>query len=120
MSKYITYGERSANDFNLPKRDAVFEQSLNDPAGFWKEEAKKLHWSKKFTQSIDTSDKYLHRWFPDGEINICYNCVDRHVDEGRGDDVCFLEDSVYTGTQRAWTYSEIQDRVGRLATIYKK
>jgi len=77
-------------------------------------------WSKKFTQTIDMSDKYLHRWYPDGEINICYNCIDRHVEAGRGDNVAMFEDSVYTGTQTAWTYSQMQNRVGRLASVLKK
>jgi hypothetical protein len=49
MSKYITYGDRSANDFKLEKRDAVYKQASEDPAGYWAVEADKLHWDKKFT-----------------------------------------------------------------------
>jgi propionyl-CoA synthetase len=40
----------------------------------------------------------LHRWFPDGEINICYNAIDRHLLNGHGEDIAYIEDSVYTGT----------------------
>ena len=95
-------------------------EAAADPAAYWAKLALNLKWDKPFEQVIDTSDKYLHRWFPDGEINICYNCVDRHVEAGRGDSVCFYEDSVYTGVQKAWTYAEAQNRVGRLANIFTK
>lgn len=54
-------------------------------------------WTKKFTQVLDEKDKYLQRWYPDGEMNICYNCIDRHVDEGRGDLDALAYDSAYTG-----------------------
>ena len=49
----------------------------------------------------------MHRWFPDGETNLVYNCLDRHVKDGYGDRVCFYEDSVYTGKKKAWTYNEV-------------
>ena len=50
---------------------------------------------------------YLQRWFPDWEMNICYNCVDRHVDEGRGDHEAFVYDSAYTGVQETFTYKQV-------------
>ena len=69
---------------------------------------------------VDMSDQYLHRWFPDGKTNFAYNCLDRHVKAGHGDRVCFYEDSVYTGKQRARTYSEVLNESGRLATVLKE
>lgn len=51
---------------------------------------------------------------------MAYNCIDRHVKEGHGDRVCFYEDSVYTGKQKAWTYNEVLNETGRLATIMKE
>ena len=48
---------------------------------------------------INTSDQYLHRWYVDGEMNICYNALDRHVEAGRGEETALLYDSVYTGEQ---------------------
>jgi propionyl-CoA synthetase len=61
----------------------------------------------------------MHRWFPDGMTNIAYNCLDRHVKDGEGERVCFYEDSVYTGVQRPWTYAEVLEQSGRLATVLK-
>ena len=61
----------------------------------------------------------MHRWYKGGKINIAYNCLDRHVLAGEGNRVCFYEDSVYTGHQRAWTYEEVMVQSGRLATVLK-
>ena len=66
------------------------------------------------------SDQYLNRWYPDGEMNICYNSVDRHVDEGRGDHVGLVYDSAYTGEQKSYTYKEIQENVGITASQIKR
>lgn len=51
---------------------------------------------------------------------MSYNCLDVHVNAGRGDHICFIEDSAYTGHKRKWTYKEVHNRVGRLASIFKK
>ena len=53
-------------------------------------------------------------------INICYNAVDRHVENGDGDNVAFIFDSVYTNIQDKITYKEVQNRVGRIANILRK
>lgn len=87
--------------------DKVYKDSIKNQQAFFDREAQNVFWHKKYTQIIDTSDKYLHRWFPDGKTNIAYNCLDRHVLDGEGDRVCFYEDSVYTGKQQAWTYAEV-------------
>lgn len=86
---------------------------------FWTKQAEELIWMQKFTTVIDTSDEHLHRWYTDGEMNICYNAVDRHVDEGRGDKVAFIYDSAYTGIQEQFTYREVQKKVAQMATILK-
>ena len=77
-------------------------------------------WFKKFETVIDESDEYLKRWFPDGESNICYNAVDRHCDEGRGELIALQSDSVYTGKKEKFTYNDVQKHVGKLASILKE
>jgi propionyl-CoA synthetase len=69
---------------------------------------------------LDESSAPLYKWFPDGLINICYNAVDRHVENGDGENVAIIYDSVYTGVQEKITYKEVQNRVGRIASILKK
>jgi propionyl-CoA synthetase len=117
---YIYYPNRSCDDFSNPHAEAIFKESIADPAAFWAKKAELIHWHKKPETILDTTDQYLHRWFKDGEVNMSYNCLDIHVKEGRGDNVCFIEDSAYTGHKRRWTYAEIHNRVGRLASVYKK
>jgi len=51
---------------------------------------------------------------------MCYNALDKHVKEGRGDAVAFLEDSVYTGKQQSYTYKDMLERTGKLASVFKK
>lgn len=59
----------------------------------------------------------MKRWYPDGESNICYNAVDRHVENGKGDLVGLQYDSVYTGKKESYTYRDIQKHVAQLASI---
>lgn len=121
MDKYICYPDgRSCNDFKNPKVEAIYKDSIANVETYFDKQAQDVHWHKNYTEILDTSDKYLHRWFPDGEINICYNAVDRHVLAGNGDNIAFLEDSVYTGKQEAWTYKQVQEKTGKLASIFKK
>jgi propionyl-CoA synthetase len=82
--------------------------------------AGQVGWHKKYTKVLDDSDPYLHRWFPDGEINIAWNCLDRHVKEGLGGLIAFFEESAYTGHKRAWNYQEVLDHSGRLASVFRK
>jgi len=56
---------------------------------------------------LDDSNAPLHRWFPDGEINICYNAIDRHVENGDGDNIAFIFDSVYTNIHEKITYKDV-------------
>ena len=98
----------------------MHKRSIEQRDSFWSEQASEIHWFTEPKTVVDTSHEFLHRWFPDGETNLAYNCLDRHVVEGHGDRVAFYEDSVYTGVKRAWTYSEVLNESGRLATVMKE
>ena len=97
----------SANDFINPKLEEIYKSSIEDKPAFFDKLAQKVHWHKKYTQIIDDSDQYIKRWFPDGEINIAYNCLDRHVEAGNGDLIAFYEESAYTEHRKSWTYKEV-------------
>jgi propionyl-CoA synthetase len=98
----------------------LYKRSIEDKTGFFDELAGRVHWHKKYTKVLDDSDPYLHRWFPDGEINIAYNALDRHVQAGLGGLIAYFEESAYTGHKRAWNYQEVLDHSGRLASVLKK
>ena len=97
----------------------MYQRSVNDKVGFWAEKAQELHWDKFPETILDDSDQYLHRWYPDGMQNICYNCVDRHVDGGRGEEVAMIYESAYTGISETYSYRELQKSVAQLATVFK-
>ena len=68
----------------MGKYDEMYRRSIEDPEGFWGEAAESLVWEKKWDKVLDDSNVPFYRWFAGGELNTCYNAVDRHVAEGRG------------------------------------
>ena len=95
--------------------EAVFQKSIEEPEGFWAEAAEGIDWHKKWDTVLDRSNPPLYRWFRGGELNTCYNAVDRHVENGRGDQVAIIYDSPVTDTIRKITYSELQQQVSVFA-----
>ena len=87
---------------------------------FWREEAEKVHWFKKPETILDSSNAPLYRWYSDGETNICYNAIDRHIEEGRGDCEALIYDSAYLNLVRKYTYKELHNKVGRLGSVLAK
>ena len=98
----------------------IYKASITSPDEFWGKEAQKLRWQKKFTQVLDDSKKPFYKWFSDGNINICDNAVDRHVDEGRGDNPAIIYDSPVTNTKKIYTYKEMLRQVSLLAGVLAK
>ncbi len=95
-------------------------RSLSDPEGFWGEIAEDIHWEKRWDTVLDSSNPPFYRWFTGAVCNTCYNAVDRHVDEGRGDNVALIYDSPMTGgTVRKYTYAELKDAVARFAGVLR-
>ncbi len=64
--------------------DEIFRKSIEEPVAFWKEAAEAIDWQKKCDRILDDSHPPFYRWFPDGEMNTCFNALDRHVRDGRG------------------------------------
>ena len=64
---------------------ALYKKSVQDPEAFWAEAAGKLHWFKKWDTVLDDSDAPFFKWFVGSRTNLSYNCLDRHIDAGRGD-----------------------------------
>jgi propionyl-CoA synthetase len=95
--------------------DAVYQKSLDDPNGFWGEAATGISWSRKPTRILDESQAPVYRWFSDGELNTCFNALDRHVRAGRGEATALIYDSAMTGEQRRYSYSELTELTARCA-----
>jgi propionyl-CoA synthetase len=97
--------------------DAAFRQSLEDPDAFWGQAAAEIKWYKRWDKVLDDSRAPFYRWFTGGVVNTCYNAVDRHVEEGRGDQPAVIYDSPVTGTVRTLTYRQLQDETARFAGV---
>ncbi len=97
----------------------AFDQSINDPEGFWGNAAEDCHWYKRWDKVLDDSNKPFYRWFVGGEINTCYNALDHHVDQGRGDQLALIYDSPVTDTITKYTYTQLRDEVAKFAGVLK-
>jgi acetyl-CoA synthetase len=102
-----------ANDASLDARAEL------DPNAFWAEQARELHWDEPFTTILDDSNPPFYKWFTDGKLNVSYNCLDRHVEAGRGNRVAFYW-AGEEGEQLAITYAELHGDVQRLANALKE
>ena len=95
-------------------RDA-YRRALEDPECFWGERAAALAWERRWDKVLDATRAPLYRWFTGGRINTCYNALDRHVEQGRGEQPALIYDSPVTGTVARLTFRELRDRVARFA-----
>ncbi|RKS79175.1 acetyl-CoA synthetase [Actinomadura pelletieri DSM 43383] len=92
----------------------AYERASEDSLGFWAEQADRLSWSKRWDDVLDWSNPPFAKWFVGGELNVAYNCVDRHVEAGRGDKVAYHWEGE-PGDSRTLTYADLQREVNKAA-----
>ncbi len=92
----------------------AYERAKADRLGFWAEQARRLSWATAPTETLDWSNPPFAKWFADGKLNVAYNCVDRHVENGLGDRVA-LHFEGEPGDTRSLTYAELQREVSQAA-----
>ena len=99
---------------------AMYNQSVTDPAGFWDTQAKKfLSWDKTWDNVLDWDYSKGHiRWFEGGRLNACYNCVDRHL-EARGDQTALIWEGDDPADDQTITYREMHEHICRLVNVLK-
>ena len=99
----------------MSKYQAEFERSIRDRETYWGEIAKQVHWDKPWDKVLDDTDKPYYRWFTGAEVNTCYNALDIHVAEGRGDQNALIYDSAMVGEVRRYTYRQLTEETARFA-----
>lgn len=99
--------------------EEIFRSSVDDREGFWLRAADGIDWDVAPTRALDASNPPFYRWFPDGELNVAYNALDRHVDAGNGDRTALVYDSPVTGSRRTYTYAELRDEVALFAGVLR-
>ena len=97
----------------------VYATWQSDPEAFWMTAAQAIDWSSPPSKALFDKGDDLYEWFADGETNTCYNCVDRHVEAGRGDQTAIIYDSPVTDTKTKITYAELQRDVAAFAGALK-
>lgn len=99
----------------MGRYEEVFSKSIDDPAAFWGEAASSIHWHKKWDRVLENSHGPFYRWFSGGQMNTCYNALDRHVESGMAGQTALIYDSPVTNTIQKFTFSELLDRVAVFA-----
>src|SRR5690348_192940 len=97
---------------------SIYEEAKSDWKGWWLKQAKELHWFKEPTETVDESNPPFYKWFTDGKLNASYNCLDRHVEAGRGDKVAYHWHGE-EGEEREVTYADLHRDVQKLANALK-
>ncbi|XP_052525040.1 acyl-CoA synthetase short-chain family member 3, mitochondrial isoform X2 [Tympanuchus pallidicinctus] len=95
----------------------VFRASVAEPEKVWGAAAELIQWSKPWARALERRGPGSDSWFVGGELNICYNAVDRHVENGRGDHAAIIYDSPVTNTKEKITYKELLEQVSKLADV---
>lgn len=93
-----------------------YELSINEPENFWAQAAQKVHWYNEWDKVLDDSGDH-YKWFVGGCMNSCYNALDLHIHNNRGDQLALIYDSPVTDTKKKYTYRQLRDRVAKVAGI---
>ncbi len=97
------------------KYKEIYEESIEQPEKFWKKQADAIDWYNKPKEILSKDKNGYPLWYQDGELNICYLTLDKHVEDGYGDQVAFIYDSPVTQTIKKYTFSEVKTEVAKLA-----
>ncbi|WBU59414.1 propionyl-CoA synthetase [Paracoccus albus] len=93
----------------------IYDGWKADPEAFWMRAAEAIDWVRPPSRALFDDNAPIYDWFSDGLVNTCWNCVDRHVEAGRGDDIAIYHDSPITHATKGITFAELQRRVATLA-----
>ena len=102
------------------KYKSIYEQSIKNPELFWESVSKDIFWFKNPTKILNKSNPPFYKWFEDGKTNTCYNALDFHIDQGKGDKTALIYDSPITGNKAKFSYKELKNKVSKFAGALKQ
>lgn len=94
---------------------AEYDRWLADPEAYWLKQAQAIDWVEPPTTALYDRGDDIYEWFAEAKVNTCWNAVDRHVENGRSDQVAIIHDSPITGTSSTITYAALRDQVAHFA-----
>jgi len=103
---------------SMEKYREMHKESIENREKFWGEVAESLDWFKKWDKVWESTDLFPGKWFVGGKLNVCYNCVDRHIKEGKGDQVAIIwegDDEM----ERKFTFNDLRKEVSKVANAMK-
>lgn len=109
---------------SLEQYQKMWEQSINEPDSFWLEQAKSLHWFKEPTKALeytwDTKSRRIeHTWFADGQLNVAYNCLDRHLGTPTAKKTALIWQGEAEDAVKEFTYEQLHKEVCKFANVLK-
>ena len=97
------------------KFNNVYENSIKNPEDFWQKVSEDIFWFKKPTKILNKSRPPFYKWYEDGVTNTCYNALDYHIDQGRGEKIALIYDSPITGNKAKFTFNQLKEKVSKFA-----
>jgi len=101
------------------KFSQIYLNSIKNPENFWKKVSDDIFWFKKPTKILNKTNPPFYKWYEDGITNTCYNALDIHIDQGRGDKTALIYDSPITGNKKKFTYKELREKVSKFSGALK-
>ncbi len=109
---------KAAHIKSMAEYEALYKKSEADPEGFWAEQAEELHWFKKWDKVLEWDIPFA-KWFTGGEINVAYNCIDRHLTGWRKNKAAIIWEGE-PGEERVLTYQDLHREVSKFSNVLKK
>lgn len=100
--------------------EELYKQSIENMEEFWGEQAKSIDWFESYDKVWEKTDLFPGKWFVGGKLNVCYNCIDRHVEAGKGDEVALIWEADEPGNVKKFTFNELLKKVSKCANGMKK
>jgi len=97
-----------------------YQNSIEKPSEFWAEQAKSIEWFKNSKNILSKDENDYPQWFVDGELNLSYLCIDKHINDGFGEENAIIYDSPVTNSKEKITYNKLYQEVSKLAGGLKK
>jgi len=108
---------KQAHIKSLQQYKKIYKDSIKNPEKFWSEKAKQLHWFRKWKKVL-RNNKGFYKWFEHGKLNVCYNCLDKNIAEGKGSKVAIIWEAE-DGQTKKYTYSKLLREVSKFSNILK-